>query len=262
MGITCLILAFFVWRWTENKIHFYLSQINSGLERIAQVKTTTNDVTRNHSGQLLWQGIESGEIVYLGNSVQTEKNSFTEIIFDDGEQIVIGPESLVRFVRDDNKISLQLVSGKIEIKSPDAEIQQQMRLPAAKPKRLFVATPRGRLELNNSRIKIQNKDDNSPQSFNVEVVSGEPELINNKVREVLPVSQTSEKIEVIPVAEKPVLESPKVIEATPEPVIEQASEPTTEPTREPAQQPEALATPPKAPLTAPKVRSIKVEAVE
>lgn len=266
MGITCLILAFFVWKWTDNRINFYLSQINSGLERIAQVKTKSNDVTRNHSGQLLWQGIDSGEIVYIGNSVQTEKNSSTEIIFDDGEQIMIGPESLVRFVRADNKISLQLVSGRIEINSADADVQQQMRLPAAKPKRLFVATPKGRLELNNSRLKLQAKDDNSPQNFKVEVLSGEPELVTESEREVLKVS-SEPKIEVLPVAEKPVVvDTPKTLEATPETLPAKPVEPVVEPTRAPTEEPiEKIADKPEkppVPLKAPKVRSIKVEANE
>ena len=167
MGLICLILTFYIWKWTENRINFYLGQINTGLERIAQVKTKSNDVTRNHGGQLLWQDIDNGEILYIGNSIQTEKNSSTEIIFDDGEQILIGPESLVRFTRADDKISLQLVEGKIEIKSPDTEIQKDMRLTAKKPKRLFIATPKGRLEIKNADLKIQAKKGNAAENFKI-----------------------------------------------------------------------------------------------
>ena len=258
MGFICLILALYVWKWTENRINFYLGQINSGLERIAQIKSKSNDVARNHSGQLLWQSIDAGEIVFIGNSIQTEKNSSTEIIFDDGEQILIGPESLVRFTRTDNKISLQLVEGKIEVKSQDAGIQKVMRLSSEKPKRLFIATPKGRLELNNSELRIQaKKSPDKPgesDTFKVEVVNGSPKLNTPTGIESVPLTPEAEKIEAIkkikpveilqadiiqPEVAKP---EEKTAALEPEPVLE----------RKPAQ----------VPLRAPKVKSIKVEAVE
>lgn len=271
MGIICLILAFFIRNWTENRINFYLGQINSGSERIAQVKNRNNEVTRNHSGQLLWQSIDSGEVLYIGNSVQTEKNSSTEIIFDDGEQVVIGPESLVRFIRSENKILLELVSGKVEIKGADIEVEKNMRIPATQPKRLMIATPKGRLALNNSNIKIAAKDGSSAADFKIQVVSGAPELINGPKIEVLKISTESEKIVVLPAA-KP---AAKPLEALIEPLPTQEAQvelskpieekvltvENTEPIQ-PKTETEPLRQPAQAPLKSPKVKSIKVEAFE
>lgn len=252
MGIICLILTVAIRGWTEKRIGFYLGQINSGLERIAQVKTITNDVTRNHTGQLLWQGIDSGAVLFIGNSIQTEKNSTTEIIFDDGEQITIGPESLVRFVRSESKILMQMISGRAEIKSSDAEIQKALGLPLAHTKRLFLATPKGRLVLNNSDIRIEAKksdpEKNSPENFKIEVIKGAPELIRSGKIEVLKVSDLSERIEVVPEIKKTVnLTRPQL-----PPVAAQKPVTDAEPPRQPAV----------APLKAPKVKSIKVEADE
>lgn len=277
-------LTFYVWRWTENRIHFYLGQINSGLERVAQVKSISNEVTRNHSGQLLWQEIESGEILYFGNSVQTQKESSAEIIFDDGEQILIGPESLVRFVREDSKISLLLVEGKIQIKSPSAEIQKEMRLTPKKSNRLFVSTPKGRLVLNNADLKIQIKKDAGLDNFKIEVIEGAPELITATDKKILTAETESEKIQILPTAvkqssvietaesqvittkpqEAPIETSKKeeittAIEnraATPQPTPITAEAPP-EPTK-----PTEQRQPARAPLKAPKVKSIKVEAAE
>ena len=258
MGIICLILTFAIRNWTEKRIGFYLGQINSGLERIAQVKTITNDVTRNHTGQLLWQGIDSGEVLFIGNSVQTEKDSTTEIIFDDGEQITIGPESLVRFVKSENKILMQMISGKAEIKSSDAEIQKSLGLPKAHTKRLFLATPKGRLVLNNSDIRIEIKK-SDPENFKIEVMKGAPELIHGTKIEVLKVSDLSERIEVVPELKKPVsMTRPPLPQATPLPV----SEPVITPTAALEHTPEPPRKPALAPLKAPKVKSIKVEADE
>lgn len=268
MGLLCLLLIYFVRNWTEKRINFYLGQVNSGLERIAQIKTRTNDVTRNHTGQLLWQSIDSGEVVFIGNSIQTEKNSVAEIIFDDGEQITIGPHSLVRFVKSENKILMQLVSGKIEIKSPDAEFQKELGLPASQPKRLFVATPKGRLVLNNSNIRIESKNSKEPDSFKIEVVSGAPELIRSGKIEVLQVSPPSEKIEILAPPKPPVVVVPVV--ETPPPPVETAAVVTPEPVVEapaPVAETPAVVEPPRqpaaqTPLKSPKVKSIKVEADE
>lgn len=269
MGFICLILAFYVWKWTENRINFYLGKVNTGLERIAQIKTKSNEVTRNHRGQLLWQDIDNGETLYIGNSIQTEKNSSTEIIFDDGEQILIGPESLVRFTRADDKVSLQLVEGKIEVKSPDIEIQKDMRLPPKKTKRLFIATPKGRLDLKNSSVKIQAKKGDTADNFKVEVVKGAPELItDSNSKEVLEVSNNTEKIDVVSVKEPPA-EIIKTEETLPEPSIpeETTSFESTTVLQKIKPFPDAFETigqrePASESLKAPKVKSIKVEASE
>lgn len=281
MGIICLILTFAIRNWTEKRIAFYLGQINSGLERIAQVKTITNDVTRNHTGQLLWQGIDSGEVIFIGNSVQTEKESATEIIFDDGEQITLGPESLVRFVRSENKILMQMITGKAEIKTSDAEIQKTLGLPQAHPKRLFLATPKGRVVLNNSDIRIEAKQ-SDPENFKIEVLKGAPELIRNGKIEILKISDITERIEVVPELKKTVsLPRPLLPQTVPLPVSEPVvTAPTAalesavtapaatsaEPAPAPAEKAVAETEPPRkpaaAPLKAPKVKSIKVEADE
>ena len=262
MGIICLILTFAIRNWTERRIAYYIGQINSGLERIAQVKTITNDVTRNHSGQLLWQGIDSGEVLFIGNSLQTEKNSVTEIIFDDGEQITIGPESLVRFVKSENKILLQMVVGKIEIKSPNAEIQKALGLTTSRPKRLFVATPKGRLVLNNSDIRIEARE-NDPEKFKIEVIKGAPELFSGAKIEILKISDPSDRIEVIPEIKKAAsLARPPVLQI-PESAAIPVAVPATVPVNEPAiATPAAPRKPAQVPLKAPKVKSIKVEADE
>ena len=270
MGIICLILVYSVRNWTQTRINFLLGQIHSGLERIAQVKTKSNEVSRNHTGQLLWQEISSGEIVYVGNSIQTDKNSNTEIIFDEGESVVIGPESLVRFVRAENKILLQMVNGKIEIKSPDVEIKKNLGLAALQPKRLFVATPKGRLILNNSNIRIEAKTE---KDFKIEVLSGAPELIRGAKIEVLKIADYSEKIEVLPPnlplqkieSVKSALPVPPPLAPLPE-VVKTTEVPEALPHAPPHVLPESKPPTPRKPaqikLKAPKVKSIKVEADE
>ena len=199
-GLLCSFFTFLIWHWSENKIKYYTNQSNKGLIQIAQIKSKSNTVLRNHSGQLLWQDIDSGDSVYLGNSIQTEKKSSTEIILNDGEKIIIGPESLVRFTDVENKIELQLIDGKIEIKSPDLLTQQSMKLDTQKNSRLSIQTPRGRLDLNKSNIKLQT-DKNNNSKFKIEVVSGNPEITTSTKKEILKSSPIHEKINVIDIGE-------------------------------------------------------------
>lgn len=195
-GLLCLAFAFSIWRWTENKISFYLSQSDNNLIQIAQIKSKTNSVLRNHSGQLVWQDVENGDSIFIGNSIQTEKKSSTEIIMNDGEKIIIGPESLVRFTNTEDKISLQLIDGKMEVKSPDPATRQTMRLDTQKTSRLWVQTPRGRVHLKDSNLKMQTQK-NKDQDFKIEVVSGTPELVTTTKTEALKSSKPNEKITVV-----------------------------------------------------------------
>ncbi|MEK6628725.1 MAG: hypothetical protein AABY53_08865 [Bdellovibrionota bacterium] len=275
MGIICLILAYGVWNWSENQINFLLSNSKSGLERMAQVKTSSSNVTRNHNGQLLWQDIGAGEVIYMGNAIQTEKDSSAEIILDEGENIFIGPESFVRFVRVGGRISLDLVEGKIEIKSPDTKFLESMRLKPKKSSNLVIKTPQGQLALNDASLKLQadkSEQQNVQKNFKVEVLSGTPELTTLLEKQVLAPPPEAEKIEVKAVDVEAKQTKSEVIpeaEVKPEQLAETPSEPVVEPPTSPAierQPAEAIAPAPVAapttPLTAPKVKSIKVKEVE
>lgn len=200
MAGLCFLFAYGIWSWTEKQIQFHMGQINSGLEQVAQVQTKSNQVIRNQSGQLLWQDIDIGEAVYIGNSIQTEKQSSTEIIMNDGEKILIGPESLVRFSRSEDKISLQLVEGKMEIKTDEVAVQEIMRIEPKKSKKLVIKTPRGQLHINNANVKLK-ADKNNENNFKVDVVAGTPELVTaEKEKEVLQVTTNeNEKIDVFKV---------------------------------------------------------------
>lgn len=265
MGIMCLILAYGVWNWTENQINFLLSSTNSNLERMAQVKTSSHNVTRNHNGQLLWQDIGAGEVVYMGNAIQTEKNSAAEIILDEGESIAIGPESLVRFVRVGGKISLDLIEGIIEIKSPDIAALETMRLYTKKSSQLVIKTPQGQLALNNASLKLhanKNNQQNSENNFKIEVISGTPELTTLTEKKVLGPTAEAEKIEVKTIEEaKPEIVTPRENAAVPENVMEQP-EPEVAAKPEPLVDPATERQPAQLPLTAPKVKSIKVMEAE
>lgn len=202
MALVCFAFAYGVWNWTEKQIQFHMGQVNTSLEHVAQVKNKSNQVSRNQTGQLLWQDIDVGESIYAGNSIQTENNSSTEIILNGGEKIVVGPQSLVRFSRNQDDISLQLVDGKIEVKSADVATQEIMKIIPQKKKKLVIQTPQGQLHVKDADVKIK-ADKNNEENFKVEVLKGAPELVSqNQEKEVLQVTAPEEqKIEVAQVQE-------------------------------------------------------------
>lgn len=203
MALVCFVFAYGVWDWTEKQIQFHMGKINTSLEQVAQVKTKSNQVSRNQTGQLLWQDIDIGEAIYIGNSIQTEDNSSTEVILNGGEKILIGPESLVRFGRNQDEISLQLVDGKMEVKSADVTTQEVMKIVPQKRKKLIIQTPQGQLHVKDADVKIK-ADKNNQENFKVEVLKGAPELVSqNQEKEVLQVTAPGEqKIDVVKIEEK------------------------------------------------------------
>lgn len=203
MAAICILFSYGVWNWTENQIQMHMGNINTNLEQVAQVKTKSNQVLRNQTGQLLWQDIDIGEAIYIGNSIQTENNSSTEVILNGGEKILIGPESLVRFARNQDEISLQLVDGKIEVKSADITTQEVMKIVPQKKKKLIIQTPQGQLHVKDADVKIK-ADKNNQDNFKVEVLKGAPELVSeNQEKEVLQVTAPEEqKIDVVKIEEK------------------------------------------------------------
>lgn len=229
----------------------YLKQLNSNAETVAQVRTKSNEVFRKHSGNLLWLDLQAGESIYLGNSIQTEKNSSSKVILNEGDEILIGPESLVRFERQDGQISLQLVDGKIEVNNSDKMLEKKLGLSSKKQNRLVVQTKKGKLEVKSSRVKIQ-ADKNENSDLKVEVISGSAKLTDssNTVK-VLNETNSESKVEVIDLSENSKSKMP--LQNLNNSQISQLAEPQRLPSAETIEAPV---------LTAPKVKNITIKGVE
>lgn len=276
VGLFCLFLALLVWFWTESKIQFYLNGSRNKVEKIGQIKTSNYDTMVNFSGQLIWQSIEQGDFVFDGNSLQTDNNSSTEIILDDGQQLTIGTNSLVRFIKEDGAISMQLVEGQIELKS-DAGISTSENSP-----QFFLKTAEGKIKTKSSHIKVQKK----LKEIKYEIVKGKPQIANSEKSLI----SSNVTVEVKPVEIKKTL--PQTVVTIPEPApqttipavpakevelvtIQQKFEPIEKPVeniqskapevvRAPAKatKQKTLKLPAKIPLTAPKIKRVDVKVVE
>ena len=278
VALFCLLLAVLVWYWTETKIQYYLNGSKNKVEKIGQIKYVNYDALVNFSGQLFWQPLDQGDFIFDGNSLQTDKDSSTEIILDDGQQLTIGTNSLVRFIKEDGAISLQLVEGQIELKG-DSNLQTEK-----KDLQFFLKTPDGKIKTKSTHLKVEKKSNN----FKYEVVAGKPQVINSekplvstkvvvetKIKEnkmtlppsvpvvVPPAAPITHVIE--PVAPK-IEPAPTVITQKPEAVekpVENLLPQAPKVVRTPAKvKPKTLKLPAKIPLAAPKIKRVDVKVVE
>ena len=279
VGLFCLFLALLVWYWTESRIQFYLSGSKNKVEKIGQIKTVNYNTLVNFSGQLIWQSIDQGDFVFDGNSLQTDKNSSTDIILNDGQQLTIGTNSLVRFIKEDGAVSLQLVEGQIELKSDINFINSDQSL------QFFLKTPDGKINTKSSHIKVKLKS----KDLKYEIVTGKPQFVNSdktpvsskvfietKIEEVKKTLPLSVAVAPEPVVEKPQPAAPPPVEASP---VIQMVQKNFEPAENPVEkiQPKApqvarapakvskqkfLKLPAKIPLSAPKIKRVDVKVVE
>lgn len=275
VGLLCLLLAFIIWYWTESKIQFYLSGSKNKIEKIGQIRNVNYDALVNYSGQLIWQKIDEGDFVYDGNSLQTNKDSSTEIILDDGQQLTIGTNSLVRFIKEDGAISLQLVEGQLEIKN-DASVSELVSS-ESKKMQFFLKTPDGRISTKSTHLKVEKKE----KDLKFEILSGQPKLLDSEK----PIVSSKVNVEIKPVEVKkvlpptlPVVQAPLPVVTlappAPEPgavenVVEKPQPPPVEKVvRAPSQVAKALSKkkflklPEKIPLSAPKIKRVDVKVVE
>ena len=274
-------------------MQFYLSGSKNQIEKIGQIKQVNYDALLNFSGQLVWQKINEGDFIFAGNSLQTDQDSSTEIILDDGQQITIGKNSLVRFIKEDDSISLQLVEGKMEIKN-DKMISELINTnDAKKPFEFFISTPQGKISTKSTHLKIEKKSKNSNE-LNYEIMSGQPKILdkNDQSKDIVSSKveleiNREEKVVMLPKTDPvsvKVVEVPKAVGAqltaptqlqTPPPPAKIA--PTAAPAqkvvevavpqkvaRVPAQIPKQkiLKLPKKIPLGAPKIKRVDVKVVE
>ena len=262
--IICGAFALSIWQYTEWRIEKILSGTNRGLEKMAQVQKKNNTVKRNHQGQLLWQSLEAGEFIYVGNSVQTDVQSSSLIFLNSGEKVLIGPQSLVRFIKSDDQLTLQLIDGQLEVKMPEpAELSAGLAaatVSRAPRGRTVIETPRGKVKVKKSSLRLQ-VDENKPGETKIQVLSGTAEMVDATGTRELSLSDSAEKIII------PEVDSTEKTSQLPLQSLNPQPEAATE--RSPAENAQevtpvaaAEAPPPPVELTAPKVKKIKVEVVE
>lgn len=282
VGLLCLLLAFAIWYWTESRMQFYLGGSKNKIEKIGQIRKVNYEALVNFSGQLIWQKLDEGDFVFDGNSLQTDKDSSTEIILDDGQQLTIGTNSLVRFIREDGAISLQLVEGQMEIKN-DKSISDLLNA-ENKSLKILLKTPEGRISTKATHLKVEKRS----KDLKFEVLSGKPQnldsekpLVSSKVTietktveikkelaQSLPVMQTPLPVETqAPAIAKPASPLPEQI-VVEKPVEKLQPQPAEKMVRAPALTPQALPKkkflklPGKVPLAAPKIKRVDVKVVE
>ncbi|MFP5519520.1 MAG: FecR domain-containing protein [Bdellovibrionia bacterium] len=87
--------------------------VRSNLEEIGSIVNSKNDVRRKTVTDLSWLPTRNNERVYLQDTIFTGADSETQITLKDGSTLKIAPNSLVKLVKDNGELTLDLKFGQL-----------------------------------------------------------------------------------------------------------------------------------------------------
>ena len=139
---------------------------------IARLIEGEDEIERKPTKRLLWQPIKKGYDLYKGDSVRTGPDSRGKILLDDAMELNLDENSLITFVETKKEITLDLISGDINVKKVE------------EPKRTRKNETKKAITLKVGDSKVTTKDKNTELSLsrdkegkaNVTALKGEAEI--------------------------------------------------------------------------------------
>lgn len=146
-----------LWGYLENKKNRMMASIQKKDSIIGQIYKLNNESLKNDSREIFWSELKRNELIYFGDAIQTQIKSTVQIKLSNHQILVIEPETLVRFNKKDDDISLDLLQGEIKIaEALDADKQNPSE--TLSDKKVFIKTRNGFVDTKKENIlKITNK---------------------------------------------------------------------------------------------------------
>ena len=166
--MTISLLLGLLWMFLENQKKSMMATNKKADEIIGHIYKLNNDSLKNDSREIFWSDLIAHELIYFGDAIQTQNKSTVLIKLTNHQILTIEPETLIRFNKKDDDISLDLVQGEVKlteaIDSPmtDSLEPENTDKPKLQNKRIFVKTPKGFVDSKTENIlKITRKKENS-----------------------------------------------------------------------------------------------------
>lgn len=263
----CFLVAMAVWHWTELQYKKFYKQLSQGREIVAQIRFKQHEVSRNFQGTLVWQPIEKDQNIFLNNSIQTGPQSSAEITLVTGSKVTLGPNSIIRFDKQEDEFILDLLNGKIMVQD-DSSLDETSIVKKVKSSSLLVKTNNGnKLKIQNSQIKI---DSTETKDVKIEVLKGQIQMTEKsffKKSEKLEIVKniefspaSSESLAIKFNAEVSPIDNPieQLVETTPDDLINATQSEINNEVRQPSNE----LTKPTVKVPTPKLKQIKVKVNE
>jgi hypothetical protein len=95
---------------------YFLEKIreNNGLiSSDIKVSRALGSVSIKYPGELWWRGLLGGDYIPMRSVIRTSADSLAKVIFQSGDELVIGPMSLIKIVLINNEFDVNVFSGKL-----------------------------------------------------------------------------------------------------------------------------------------------------
>ena len=111
IGVVCLYLLF------VNPIEFdpFPKKITEKMPA-GEVKIKSNRLVRKSSGEFSWKELIEKQIIYFNDRLFTNDNSSANIVLDEGDEIVMGPNTLIEVAKQENSQEISFFKGKARLK--------------------------------------------------------------------------------------------------------------------------------------------------
>jgi len=259
--ITISLVLGLLWNFLENQKKSIMTTNKNADQVIGQIYKLNNDSLKNDSSEIFWSDLTNHEFIYFGDAIQTQDESTVLIKLSNRQILSIEPETLVRFNKKDDDISLDLVQGEVKltetIDNPaEAFAIDNSELPKFQNKKIFIKTPKGDVDSKKEKIlKISKKRDSLPDSAASSTLDpkDEPLFIQKNQVPQIKFDDDSIKSQKLAVPEEDLMRQPTSandVFSQDLPLTPQVTSPTLPATTE------------VLPLSAPKIKKIKLSADE
>jgi len=148
---------------------YYLTEKNinsTGQEILAEVVSVSNEVNRRQTSRLLWSPLDVGDQIANGESIRTQSDSDVKLIFKDGTELQVEPDTFVVISKKEKRIGLNLLEGSLFAKqSSDGGGGQIVIESTDGDSSILTATQSVISKDKNSKIQLSSLDESSNQSL-------------------------------------------------------------------------------------------------
>lgn len=204
---------------------------------VAKIYFKKNVVQRKFIDNDIWERVNQESPIYNGDKIRTASDSEIHAQFEKtGTKIQLKENSLIQIFSNKKEKAIDFLSGEILLAS--SQNDEEAVIMAVKKK--ISAAPNSKVKITISKSEKNEKKESQPKEAVVEVIEGEAVVTN--VPKATLFQKPVEEAQTITAGEEFIVTEEPIVEAEPEPVVEEIVAEEEAPS-EPAQEKEVAATP-------------------
>lgn len=86
------------------------------LVSVATISSQESTSSRKIPGTINWKETNQGDRLFFGDTILTSSVSQMTVTFDNGSELAIGPQSMIKIIPTDGQIEINLIKGNVQVK--------------------------------------------------------------------------------------------------------------------------------------------------